>query len=117
LVRAAVAWEGNCDWRLDYLLRGGNPITHELYGGAPWEVDDPYQKTSILERAGTIRTPLLLIYGDEYPYEGIALYTTLRGRGREVELVIYGGEEHTMARPENYRDVIARTLAWFEIHR
>jgi dienelactone hydrolase len=117
LIRAAVAWEGPCDWRLDYLLRGGNPITSELYGGAPWEADEPYQRTSILEQAGSIGTPLLLIYGDEYPYEGIALYTALRGRKKEVELVIYGDEGHTMARPENYRDVMSRTLAWFGTHR
>jgi dipeptidyl aminopeptidase/acylaminoacyl peptidase len=36
--------------------------------------------------------------------------------GVETQLVVYEHEGHLFAKPQHQRDVIERTLAWFDAH-
>jgi dienelactone hydrolase len=116
IAQAAVSHEAVTDRSLAYLVEGGNPIDRDLLGGHPWEHPERYERQSDLKSADEIKIPLLLVYGDEHPAQGIALYTALRGRGHPVELFIYAGEGHTMQRPENEQDLERRAVEWFRAH-
>jgi dipeptidyl aminopeptidase/acylaminoacyl peptidase len=90
-------------------------------GAVPWEDHELYVERSPLRLAGRIRTPLLLLHGEEDvnvpPAESQQLYRALSLQGRPVELVTFPGERHGLS--EEYEHRIAhRTmiLEWFDLH-
>jgi dipeptidyl aminopeptidase/acylaminoacyl peptidase len=70
-------------------------------------------------RADRVRTPLLLVYGQDGmgPTHEVAWLTALRDDGVPCELVLYDGEGHLFSRPENKADMVARAAAWFRQHQ
>ena len=114
--RAAVSWETHTDDELGYYLAwGGGGLTHisDMYGGSPVESPDIYRRQSATSQAGNVKTPLLLLYGDDLTAPAIKWYTLLREHGVETDLIFYRGEGHVMQRPENQRDVFDRSAVWF----
>jgi hypothetical protein len=59
-------------------------------------------------RADRVRTPLLLVYGQDSmgPTHGVAWFTVLRDHGVPCELVLYDDEGHLFSRPENKADMV-----------
>ena len=117
--RAGVCWEGVADLRLLDALQGGSAARRAWRGGSPLEVPERWAAASPAARADRVRTPLLLVYGQDGmgPTHGAAWFTALRDRGVPCELVLYDGEGHLFSRPENKADMFTRAVAWFRQHR
>jgi dipeptidyl aminopeptidase/acylaminoacyl peptidase len=116
---AAVCWEGVADLRLLDSLLGGSAAQRAWRGGSPWEAPERWAAASPVTRAERVRTPLLLVYGQNSmgPTHGVAWLTALRDHGLPCELVLYDDEGHLLSRPENKADLFARAAAWFRQHQ
>jgi dipeptidyl aminopeptidase/acylaminoacyl peptidase len=116
--KAAVAGAGIANWQSYY---GENSIDEWMlpYFGAS-VYDDPavYAKSAPITFIKQVRTPTLVVVGErdgECPSpQSYEFWHALKALGVPTELVVYAGEGHMFRKPENKRDVIARTLAWFE---
>ncbi len=90
-------------------------------GGSLWERRDAYIENSSLFYLDRVTTPLLLLSGDADPgafTQAGETFSALRRLGQRVELRNYRGEGHwpgSWSEP-NLRDVLDRTLAWFDEH-
>ena len=90
-------------------------------GGSLWEKRDAYIENSSLFYLDRVTTPLLLFSGDGDTgafTQASETYSALRRLGQRVELRNYRGEGHwpgSWSEP-NLRDVLDRTLAWFDEH-
>ncbi len=91
--------------------------THALSDiGASW-------RQSPLAYVANVTTPLLIIHSDQdhrCPLEQAEqLFAALRWLGKEVEMVIFEGENHGLSRggrPGNRIERLRRILGWFERH-
>ena len=81
--------------------------------------DKEYEKRSALAWAEEIEAPLLLLHGDADEAvnvnHSIRLAEALRQAGKEVDLHIYPGGNHSLFR--FWDDVLARAHVWMEAHR
>jgi|GEM_PF-3257586 len=114
--RAAVSWEGYPDEELSFYLGwggGGIAFARHMYGGSPIEVPFVYRRQSATTYADRVKTPILLLHGDDCTAPAIKWFTVLREYGVEAELVFYRGEGHVMKLPENHRDIFGRSEQWF----
>ena len=90
-------------------------------GGSLWETRDAYIENSSLFYLDRVTTPLLLFSGDDDTgafAQASETFSALRRLGQRVELRNYKGEGHwpgSWSEP-NLRDVLERTLAWFDEH-
>jgi dipeptidyl aminopeptidase/acylaminoacyl peptidase len=89
-------------------------------GGSPWEFRERYLENSPIFYLDRVRTPLLIIHGNEdravSSYLADEVFTGLRRLGKTVTYVRYEGEDHwegAWSRP-NQVDAVTRALAWFE---
>jgi dipeptidyl aminopeptidase/acylaminoacyl peptidase len=116
---AAMCWEGVADLRLLDRLQGGSAAQRAWRGGSPQQVPERWAAASPATRVDRVRTPLLLVYGQDGmgPTHGTAWLTALRDHGVPCELVIYEGEGHLLRRPHNKADMLARAAAWFRHHQ
>jgi dipeptidyl aminopeptidase/acylaminoacyl peptidase len=116
---AAVCWEGVADLRLLDRLQGGAARQRAWRGGTPQEAPERWAAASPAARVDRIRTPLLLVYGQDGmgPTHGVAWFAALRDHGVPCELVLYQGEGHLLRRPQNKADLLARAAAWFRHHQ
>ena len=95
--RAAVAVAGFYD-----LVEMGNIPTNirRRMAGPPAEDMDRYVRNSPFHLAGLIRTPLLLVHGEDDPACPVAgarkMFSALTSLGRPVELATYPGEGHVV---------------------
>ena len=90
-------------------------------GGSLWESRDAYIENSSLFYLDRVTTPLLLLSGDGDPgafTQASETFSALRRLGQRVELRNYLGEGHWpgMWSESNLRDVLARTVDWFDEH-
>lgn len=114
--KACSSWEGHYDATLAYYLAwggGGLAFLRRHYGASPMENPDLYRCQSPLARIDRITTPMLLLHGDHQTSDPIQWHTMLRESGVATELVFYRNEGHTMKQPENYQDVLDRSVQWF----
>ena len=87
--------------------------------GPPWSDPAGYTRNSPLSFVNKVEAPLLLLHGEfdirGAPTQAELFFQGLYARGRDAELVRYGGESHSLAQsPANVRDVFDRTVAWFD---
>jgi dipeptidyl aminopeptidase/acylaminoacyl peptidase len=116
--RAAVAGAGISNWQSYY---GQNGIARWMlpYFGAS-VYDDPavYAKSSAINFIKNARTPTLVLVGERDiecpPPQSFEFWRGLKAQGAKTELVVYAGEGHGLARPENRQDMLRRTAAWFQ---
>ena len=90
-------------------------------GGSLWESRDAYIENSSLFYLDRVTTPLLLLSGDGDPgafTQASETFSALRRLGQRVELRNYLGEGHWpgMWSESNLREVLARTIDWFDEH-
>ncbi len=116
--RAAVAGAGIADWLSYY---GENDIDEWMipYFGAS-VYDDPavYAKSAPINFIKNVKTPTLVLVGErdgECPApQSREFWHALKTFGVNTELVIYPGEGHVFIQPDHQRDVMDRTIAWFD---
>ena len=114
---AAVAGAGIADWQSYY---GENLIDQWMipYFGAS-VYDDPaaYARSSPITYIKNVKTPTLILIGDsdaECPApQSYEFWHALKTLGVKAQLVIYPGEGHRIAKPEHQKDILDRTIAWF----
>jgi len=116
--RAAVAGAGIINWQSYY---GENDIDEWMipYFGAS-VYDDPavYAKSAPMTFIKKVKTPTLILVGErdgECPApQSREFWHALKTFGVETELVIYPGEGHVFSQADHQRDVMERTLGWFD---
>jgi len=91
----------------------GDPLTREGM--------EQLWRQSPLANAASVRTPLLMLQGEEdrrcKASDNVQLFTALRVLGRTVEFVLYPEESHvyfTSGRPDRRIDHMTRLLDWFD---
>jgi dipeptidyl aminopeptidase/acylaminoacyl peptidase len=118
--RAAVAGAGLANYLSYY---GENKIDQWMipYFGAS-VYDDPlvYFKSSPMTYIKNTKTPTLIVVGDrdgECPApQSYEFWHALKTLGVPTQFVIYENEGHLFANPAHSRDVIERTISWFDIY-
>ena len=116
--RAAVAGAGISNWQSYY---GQNAIDQWMipYFGAS-VYDDPavYAKSSPITFIKNVKTPTLVVVGERDgecpPPQSYEFWHALKTFGVKTEFVIYAGEGHGFHDPEHTRDLMRRTVDWFE---
>jgi dipeptidyl aminopeptidase/acylaminoacyl peptidase len=114
---AAVAGAGISNWQSYY---GQNLIDQWMipYFGASI-YDDPaiYAKSSPIVFIKNVKTPTLILVGDSDaecpPPQSYEFWHALKTFGVKTQLVIYPGEGHAVRKPANTKDILERTIAWF----
>ncbi|HEX8672821.1 MAG TPA: S9 family peptidase [Longimicrobium sp.] len=93
------------------------------FGGRPWEQADIAREQSPLTHVANVRTPLLMLHGEQDYRTTIAgaeaFYRALTVLGRPVEFVRYPREGHELTRsgePAHRVDHMLRIVEWFERH-
>ncbi|GAB3458063.1 hypothetical protein GCM10027570_41220 [Streptomonospora sediminis] len=116
---AAVVGAGVSDWGM--LAATGEAGADEagLSGSVGWEGPGPHPHDAVspVSFASRIRTPVLILHGDEdtnVPVgQAVYLHRALRRFGVEHEFVRYPGEGHGIHGRDNQIDVLERTRTWF----
>jgi dipeptidyl aminopeptidase/acylaminoacyl peptidase len=118
--KAAMMVAGISDWGM--LAATGEWLTMDtaLSGSCGWEGTGPHphDQVSPISFASKIRTPVLILHGEEdtnVPVsQAIYLHRALSWYGAEHELVIYPREGHGFAERNHQLDLLRRTRAWFD---
>jgi dipeptidyl aminopeptidase/acylaminoacyl peptidase len=84
--------------------------------------DDPevYAKSSPIHFIKNAKTPTLILVGDsdgECPTpQSYEFWHALKTLGVETQFVVYPHEGHMFVDPAHRRDVLKRTMKWFDTH-
>jgi dipeptidyl aminopeptidase/acylaminoacyl peptidase len=118
--KAAMAGAGISNWQSYY---GENQIDQWMipfFGKSVYDDPDIYAKSSALNFIKKVKTPTLIIVGDsdgECPTpQSYEFWHALKAQSVETQLVVYEHEGHLFVKPQHQRDVIERTLGWFDAH-
>ncbi len=92
------------------------------FPGPPWEHEEHYAKRSLLSVVANVKTPTMLITGEEdwrTPIsESEQYYTALKLLGVEAVLVRVPGEAHGIrGRPSHHIAKMLNIVGWFDQHR
>ncbi len=114
---AAVAGAGIASWQSYY---GQNKIDTWMlpfFGASVYDDPKVYAKSSPIEFIRKTKTPTLVLHGErdsEVPTpQGYEFWHALKTLGIPTKLVIYTDEGHGITRPENQKDIVKRSVAWF----
>lgn len=84
----------------------------------PWEDMASYTANSPVHNIETMRTPLLMAFGTEDGAvefnQGVEFYNAARRAGKDMVLLVYEGENHSLARRPNQLDYHRRIREWFD---
>ncbi|MBI4477044.1 MAG: S9 family peptidase [Acidobacteria bacterium] len=82
-----------------------------------WEDLPAYIRNSAVFGVHTMKTPLLIMFGDNdgtvHFHQGVELYNAGRRAGKQVVLIVYAGEDHGLRKKPNQIDYHRRILEWF----
>jgi dipeptidyl aminopeptidase/acylaminoacyl peptidase len=116
--RAAMAGAGIANWSSYY---GENKIDQWMipfFGKSVYDDPEVYARSAPLTFIKNVKTPTLVIVGDsdgECPTpQSYEFWHALKTIGVKTELVVYEREGHMFVKPEHLRDVMSRTVAWFD---
>lgn len=116
--RAAVSGAGLSNW-LSYT--GENGISAWMvpfFGASVYENPAVYARSSPMNFISHARTPTLIVVGErdaECPSpQSFEFWRGLQHDGVKTQLVVYPDEGHHFNNPEHQRDVINRSVAWFD---
>ena len=116
--KAAVAQRGVYD--LATFFGEGNAwrLVPSHFGGFPWEEGPLLRDNSPLTFVDAVRTPLLILHGDNDLRTGViqseVLYKSLKAREAPVEYIRYPNAGHDLSRTGNPRQRIDRLLRIYE---
>ncbi|MGE3808053.1 MAG: prolyl oligopeptidase family serine peptidase [Gemmataceae bacterium] len=120
--RAAVVCKPVINWYSHALTADIYPFfTKYWFPGYPWEKPDEYLKRSPIALAGNIKTPTMVICGEEDQRcpigESEQLYQALKLRKIDTMLVRVPGAPHDISRrPSQLIAKVLYVLKWFEVH-
>jgi dipeptidyl aminopeptidase/acylaminoacyl peptidase len=101
---------------LQYTNRNSKIRWETKMGGTPEEKPAVYRKANILPDVDKIRTPLLIMHGEEDPQvppqESAELVEALKKAGKTYTYVTYPGEGHGFERREHRMDAYRKQLAF-----
>ena len=99
------------------------PLTDEpsffagYLGGSPYDAPDAYRRLAPLGSVGAVRTPLLIVHGEEDArvplMQSQLFHAALRERGVPTELVVYPREGHSIGEYAHQLDHLQRILDWY----
>ncbi|MFC1728948.1 alpha/beta hydrolase family protein [candidate division KSB1 bacterium] len=113
-------------WGWNYQLRGRNGANgHQYYnngqgrwGTNPHDDFETYWNESAVAHAKTMNVPLLLLHGTDDPtvafMESLEFYNALRFNGKNVILLAYPGEVHSLRKLPNRKDLTVRMMQFFD---
>ncbi len=108
---------GNHHWssgiaETDHIETGQQRMEVPLY-----EDLQAYIRNSAVFGVSTMTTPLMIEVGDAdgtvFYHQGIELYNIARRAGKNVVLLVYGGEDHGLRKRADQVDYSRRIFAWF----
>jgi dipeptidyl aminopeptidase/acylaminoacyl peptidase len=115
--RAAVAGAGICNWQSYYGQNGIDQWMIPFFGASAYDDPDVYARSSPITFIKRVKTPTLILVGErdlECPVpQSQEFYHALRTLGVTSQMMVYPGEGHMIARPEHRRDVVERSVGWF----
>jgi dipeptidyl aminopeptidase/acylaminoacyl peptidase len=118
--KAAMAGAGLADWLSYY---GENKIDQWMipyFGKSVYDDPQVYAKSSPITFIKNAKTPTLILVGDsdgECPTpQSYEFWHALKTLGVETQLVVYPHEGHVFADAGHQRDVLERTMRWFDAH-
>ncbi|MBI2679863.1 MAG: S9 family peptidase [Candidatus Solibacter usitatus] len=95
-------------------------LVHAEFNGYPWDNFETVWKWSPLAHVKKVTTPTLFIHGEQdndvHITQAEEMYTALRQRGVEAELVRYPREGHGLREPLHRVDAAKRTVSWMDKH-
>ncbi|MEU6340659.1 prolyl oligopeptidase family serine peptidase [Streptomyces sp. NPDC046977] len=119
--KAAVMGAGISDWGMLAATGEGGPANEAgVSGSVGWEGPGPHphDRVSPISYASRIRTPVLILHGEEdtnVPIgQAVLFHRALRHFGVEHEFVTYPREGHMIAERAHQLDLLRRTRAWFD---
>lgn len=119
---AAVAVNPVINW-VSTMLAGDTAahVARHQVRARPWDDLDLFWRLSPLSRVGNVRTPTMLMVGDEDwrtpPAEAEQFYTALKLRGIDTALVRIPGSGHNIgARPTQQIAKTDNIIGWFKAH-
>jgi dipeptidyl aminopeptidase/acylaminoacyl peptidase len=114
---AAIAGAGIANWQSYY---GENLIDQWMipyFGASVYDNPGVYAKSSTITYIKNVKTPTLILVGDgdaECPApQSYEFWHALKAQGVRTQLVIYPGEGHAVRQPEHMKDILERSIAWF----
>jgi dipeptidyl aminopeptidase/acylaminoacyl peptidase len=115
---AAVAGAGLSNWQSYY---GQNSIDQWMlpfFGASVYDDPKIYARSSPINFIKNVKTPTLLLVGDrdgECPApQSLEFWHALHAEGVKTQLVVYPGEGHHFVNPAHQRDLLRRTIGWFQ---
>jgi dipeptidyl aminopeptidase/acylaminoacyl peptidase len=120
--RAAAVQKPIINWSSAVLTWDSGNFSRYWFPGFPWEYADHYMKRSPLSLVGNVKTPTMVLTGEEDYRAPIAeaeqYYEALKIRKIDTVLVRIPGASHDIAnRPSQLITKVAYILDWFEDHR
>ncbi|MFG1973024.1 S9 family peptidase [Nonomuraea fuscirosea] len=118
--RAAVMGAGISDWGMLVATGEGGALEAGLSGSCGWEGPGPHphDRLSPVSYASKIRTPVLILHGEDdanVPLgQATYFHRALRRFGGEHEFVVFPREGHVIQERRHQIDVLERTRAWFD---
>ena len=121
---AAASYKPVINWTSMALMSDGYAFFAEYWmKGQPWERQEDYWRRSPLAAAGNIKTPTLVLVGDE-DYrtprsEAEQFYGALKVQGVDTALVVTPGASHSdlSMSPSQQAAKTAAVVAWFDKYR
>ncbi len=122
--KAAVTMRSISDWISDYGTTDiGFFFNPEHIGGTPWENFQAYWEKSPIAYVDRVKTPTLIIHSlDDYRCwlsQALELFTALKVRGVDTELVLFPDEDHDLSRkgkPKHRVFRLKKILEWLDSH-
>lgn len=118
--KAAVMGAGISDWGMQAGTGDWGILDATLGGSTGWEGPGPHvhDRNSPISYASGIRTPLLILHGEEdtnVPLgQAIHFHRALRRFGAEHEFVVYPREGHGLDERAHQLDALRRIRAWYD---
>lgn len=85
-----------------------------------WEDREAYLRNSPVFSVHKMKTPLLMAFGDNDGSvdwnQGIEMYNLARRAGKDLVLLVYPGENHSLRKRANQIDYHRRIIEWFGHH-
>ncbi len=91
---------------------------HIANAANPFERGGTYDRFSPMQYIANVKTPTLLLHGANDPYvpvgQAYEYFRALKDLGVPAELVVYPREGHGIREKNHQRDLMRRTVEWFE---
>jgi dipeptidyl aminopeptidase/acylaminoacyl peptidase len=118
IFRAAVMGAGLANMISDH-GQGDIPSMNLLYySGQPYHHMEDYWKPSPIRRVAAVRTPTLILHGDEdarvHPAQGMEYFRALKTLRVPVRFVRYPREKHSIEERAHQIDLMYRIIDWFD---